>query len=97
LVSLTSDEEIFMKTNRAGIKTFASGVLAGATLVFGIGATANSASKTWEYKVVQGAVFGNEGMLDGALNANVADGWEFVSASPSLDKYGFAIMRRAKQ
>lgn len=86
-----------MNTNRAGVKIFASGVLAGAILVFTIGATVNSAPKSWEYKVVQGAVFGNEAMLDGALNASVADGWEFVSASPSLDKYGFAIMRRAKQ
>jgi hypothetical protein len=45
---LTSDEDIIMTTNRAGVKIFASGVLAGAILVFGIGATANSTPKTWE-------------------------------------------------
>jgi len=50
-----------------------------------------------EYKTIAGKVFGDESLLDEAINNKAAQGWEFVSASPSFEQWGFAVMRRAKK
>ena len=66
--------------------------------MFSVAAATTSGKQTnWEYRVVQGVVFGNEGKLEDAINGQAAQGWDFVSASPSKDQYGFAVMRREKK
>jgi hypothetical protein len=83
--------------SKLSLKVFCVGVLAGVIAVLSIGAVGDVAPRQWEYRVVQGAVFGQEGRLEDAMNKSAADGWEFVSASPSLERYGFAVMKRQKQ
>ena len=83
--------------SKFNLKIFCVGVLAGVIAVLSIGAAADVAPRQWEYRVVQGAVFGQEGRLEDAMNKSAVDGWEFVSASPSLKRYGFAVMKRQKQ
>ena len=82
--------------SKFNLKIFCVGVSAGIIALLSIGAVGDVAPRQWEYRVVQGAVFGQEGRLEDAINKSAVEGWEFVSASPSLDKYGFAVMKRQK-
>lgn len=80
------------------IKSLLLGVALGAGVVLSIAAATESREHTtWEYKVVVGTVLSNDGKLEDALNSSAAQGWDFVSASPSKDQYGFAVMRREKK
>ena len=74
------------------------GALLGAVIMISLAAaTSIGRSTVWEYKTIAGKVFGDESLLDEAINSNTAQGWEFVSASPSFEQWGFAVMRRAKK
>lgn len=92
-----------MKTEnrRIDIKSLVFGALLGAAIMFSVAATTTSGrGTTWQYKVVPGKVLGNIGneiKLEDAINTNAAQGWDFVSASPSTDHYGFAVMRKEKK
>lgn len=78
------------------IKSMVLGALLGMAIVVSI-AAANDSRTVWEYKVLTGTVFGTEGLLDNVINRSVSEGWEFVSASHSIERYGFAVMRREKK
>ena len=80
------------------IKSLLLGALLGMATLFSVAAATN-AHPVWEYKVLTGIVWGREakGNLDDAINNTVAQGWEFVSAAHSTERYGFAVMRREKQ
>ncbi len=78
------------------LKSVALGVLLGAIITFSVGA-ATSGRLGWEYRIVAGKVLGNESQLDAAINAAAAQGWEFVSASPSTEQWGFAVMKRERK
>jgi hypothetical protein len=89
-----------MKTEyrRIDVKSLLLGLLVGASIMLSVAAATTSGNRTnWEYKLVQGKVLGNEGTLENAVNSHTAQGWDFVSASPSTDQYGFAVMRREKK
>ena len=89
-----------MKTEngRIDIRSLLLGALVGASVTLSVAAGTISGNRTtWEYKVVQGKVFGNEAKLEDAINTSTGQGWDFVSASPSVDQYGFAVMRREKK
>ena len=79
------------------IKSLVLGALLGIATFFSVAAATNTQT-VWEYKVVTGVVFGREskGNLDDAINTSVGQGWQFVSANHSTDRYGFAVMRREK-
>ena len=84
--------------NKIDIKSLVLGALLGAVVVLSAAAATTSGGRTvWEYQTVQGTVQGNEAKLDDAINKQGSQGWEFVSASHSTEKYGFAIMRREKK
>lgn len=83
---------------RFDIKSMLFGVIAGACVVLSVAAATTSGTRdNWEYKVVQGKVVGNEATLENAINSQTAQGWDLVSASPSVDQYGFAVLRREKK
>lgn len=83
------------KNNGIDIKSLLLGALASACVILSAAAATNSGSRTnWEYAVIQGTVFGHDVSLGEAINRHAAQGWDFVSASPSKDLYGFAVMRR---
>lgn len=75
-------------------KSVLLGAALGAVIMFSVAATSTTRT-TWEYRTVPGKVLGNE--LGQAINASVAEGWEFVSASSSTEQWGFAVMRREKR
>ncbi len=80
------------------IKSFVLGAVLAAVIVFAVAAATPSGSRTvWEYKTVAGKVFRGEQNLDDAINATIAQGWEFMSASHATDQWGFAVMRREKK
>ncbi len=54
-------------------------------------------TRTWEYKTVCGHVLDNENTLGDAINKEIAQGWEFVSADRGMDFWGFAVLRREKK
>jgi hypothetical protein len=78
------------------IKSMVLGALLGMAIVLSV-AAANESRTVWEYKVVAGTVLGTEGPLDTVINKSVNEGWQFVSASHSTERYGFAVMRREKK
>ena len=78
------------------IKSMVFGALLGTVIVFSV-AAANDGRAVWEYKVVAGTVLGTEAPLDNVINRSVNEGWEFVSAAHSTERYGFAVMRREKK
>ena len=78
------------------IRSLVLGALLGMAIVFSV-AAANEERTVWEYKVVAGTVLGTEGPLDSVINRTVNEGWQFVSASHSTERYGFAVMRREKK
>jgi uncharacterized membrane protein YqgA involved in biofilm formation len=86
------------ENRRIDIKSLLLGALVGASIVLSVAATTTSRNRAiWEYKLVQGAVWGNDATLDNGINSQVAQGWDFVSASHSTEHYGFAVMRREKK
>jgi hypothetical protein len=86
-----------MKT-KFDIKSMVLGALLGAATFFSVAAAADERA-VWEYQVVTGTVFGSDskGQLGDAINTAANQGWQFVSASHSTERYGFAIMRRDKR
>ena len=89
-----------MKTEnwRIDIKSLLLGALAGAFIMLSVAAATTAGNHaTWEYKVVQGTVFGKEAQLEDYINSATVQGWDLVSASHSKDQYGFAVMRREKK
>jgi hypothetical protein len=86
------------ENRRIDIKSLVLGVLVGASIMLSVAAATTAGNRTtWEYKVVQGTVFGKDAQLEDYINSHAAQGWDFVSASPSKDQYGFAVMRREKK
>jgi hypothetical protein len=75
------------------IRSMVLGALLGMAIAVSV-AAANEGRAVWEYKVVAGTVLGTEGPLDNVINRSVKEGWQFVSASHSTERYGFAVMRR---
>ena len=92
-----------MKTEhkRIDIKSLLLGALVGPSIMISVAAATSPGNRmSWEYKVVPGKVLGSIGgevKLEDAINSHAAQGWDFVSASPSTDQYGFAVMRREKK
>lgn len=78
------------------MKSMVLGLLLGTAIVFSV-AAADEGRTAWEYKLVTGAVLGAEDLLDDKINRSVGQGWQFVSASHSTERYGFAVMRREKK
>ena len=78
------------------MKSVLLGAAVGAAIVLTVAAVSGNRAN-WEYKVVQGKVIGNEATLEGAINGQTAQGWDFVSASPSVEQWGFAVLRREKK
>jgi len=80
------------------MKSLILGALVGACIVLSVAAvTASRLHATWEYKVVRGLLVGDEEKLEDSINSHAAQGWDFVSAAPSSDQYGFAVLRREKK
>ena len=77
------------------IKSALIGALLAVAITLSVAAAA--ANRTaWEYKVVTGKGFQNE--LEKAINASVADGWDFVSASgPNNENWGIAVLKRERK
>jgi hypothetical protein len=84
--------------NKINIKSLVIGALLGVAIVLSVGA-ATDARTVWEYKIVVGKVLsgGSEDPLEVAINKAVSERWEFVSANHSVERYGFAVMRREKR
>jgi len=83
---------------RINIKSALLGGFVGVGIMLSVAAAATSGNRTnWEYSVVQGTVLGKDASLGNEINEQVVQGWEFVSASPSTDQYGFAVLRREKK
>jgi hypothetical protein len=101
-VQASSTMKGIMKTEHRSIdvKSLLFGALAGAALMLSVAAATTSGNRpAWEYKVVPGKVLGMSGKevnLGYEINRNAAQGWDFVSASPSTGDFGFAVMRREK-
>ena len=86
-----------MKKN-IDIKSLALGALLSAVIAFSVAATSSTGQKVWEYKTVSGIILATgEKRLDDAINRQIAEGWEYVSASPSGERGGFAVLRREKR
>jgi hypothetical protein len=83
---------------RISIRSLVLGLLLGAATMFCVAAATSAGGlRVWEYKTVAGQVLGADTPLGQAINASVAEGWEFVSASSSVERWGFAVMRREKK
>lgn len=79
--------------NGIHFKSLVLGATLGAAIVFSVAAADPAAP--WDYKTFDGAVFGtSSSRLDEAINQQVAEGWEFVSASHVTEHWGFAVLRR---
>jgi len=82
------------------IKSMVLGALLATAIVISIAAV-DDGRTVWEYTTIKGAVLGGQGVqdtgrLDNRINAHVAQGWQFVTASGVGDSSGFAVMRREK-
>ena len=53
-------------------------------------------TRSWEYKTVSGHVIGRDDRLDAAINQEISQGWQFVSAGQAADQWGFAVLRRER-
>lgn len=86
-----------MKKTKIHFQSALLGSVAGAILLFSVGAaTGVSRPTSWEYKIVPGRVF--QGELEKDINNAVMEGWEFVSVSGmSTEQHAFAVMRRLKK
>lgn len=75
-------------------------ITAAASLLVGC-ATCPQHSRAWEYKTVCGQVIGqvirNENTLGAAINREVSQGWQFVTAGQAADHWGFAVLKREKK
>ena len=79
-----------MKTNRF--------IVALAALLLTGCATTSPRHSEWEYKILNGKVFGTEQRLDDALNRHVADGWEMISPIHfGANDWGWAVLKRHKR
>lgn len=55
-------------------------------------------ASAWEYKILNGKVFGSENRLDAELNNQVADGWEIVPPIHyGQNDWGYALLRRHRK
>jgi hypothetical protein len=80
-----------MKSKYALIVALAISLLVGC-------ATPSHRASAWEYKILEGKVFGSEKRLDTAINQHVADGWEFFSPIHyGNEDWGFILLRRSKK
>jgi hypothetical protein len=87
--------------NKIDIKSILLGTLLAAVIILSIAAAADGRTE-WEYKVITGNVLQLTGprerdRLELKINNQVAEGWQFVSASGAGEMSGFAVMRREKQ
>jgi len=58
-------------------------------------ATSSNRTSAWEYKLVEGKVFGPQNRLDAAINKQVTDGWEvFSPIRYGAEDWGFTMLRR---
>jgi hypothetical protein len=78
------------------IKSLVLGAVLGITVVISIAAAADRGTG-WEYKVVTGAIWGNEAKLEEVINSRVAEGWQFVATSGVGERHGYAVMRRDRE
>jgi hypothetical protein len=78
------------------IKSLVLGALLGIAVVISI-AAAPERGPGWEYKVVTGAIWGNEPKLDAVINNHVGQGWQFVATSGVGERHGYAVMRRDRE
>ena len=77
------------------LKSALLGAILALAVAFSLGA-ASSNRTAWDYKVVAANAFQLE--LEKAINANAAEGWEFVSVSgPNNEMWGIAVLRREKK
>jgi hypothetical protein len=61
-------------------------------------ATSSPRSTTYEYKILNGKVFGPEQRLDDALNLHIADGWKVVSPVHfGANDLGYAVLKRPEK
>jgi hypothetical protein len=61
-------------------------------------ATSSPPPRTWEYKILNGKVFGPEQRLDDALNSHIAEGWKIVSPVHfGANDWGYAVLKRPKK
>jgi hypothetical protein len=71
-------------------------ITAAASLLIGCAACPQN-TRAWEYKTVSGKVIGKENTLEAAINREVSQGWQFVTAGQAADQWGFAVMKREKK
>ena len=80
-----------MKSNYVLIAGLAMSLLTGC-------ATYPGGNSAWEYKILNGKVFGEADRLDAAMNNQVADGWEIVPpVHYGQNDWGYALLRRQKK
>jgi hypothetical protein len=84
------------------LKSLLVGIVIGAGAVLCIGAAdveRPAANATWEYRVVSGFTYNVPGraVLEQLINARVAEGWEFVSASGTGLDSGLAILKKQRK
>ena len=80
---------------RIDIKSALVGALLTAVILLTVSAATTSRTD-WEYRVVTARAWEDE--LTKTINENVADGWEFVSASgPNDVNWGIAVLRRERR
>lgn len=80
---------------RFDMKSALIGALLAVTITLSLAAATGNRT-AWEYKVVTGSGFHNG--LEKSINAGVAEGWDFVSASgPNNENWGIAVLRREKK
>lgn len=81
--------------NKFDIKSALFGALLATVITLSV-AAATGSRPAWEYKVVT-----DKGFQDGltkAINSNIAEGLEFVSASgPNNENWGIAVLRRDRK
>jgi hypothetical protein len=87
--------------SKIDLKSLVIGTLLGIAVIFCAGAAAERRSD-WEYKVITGYVLGgrpagDERTLEKQINSNLAEGWQFVSASGVGEISGFAVLRKEKE
>jgi hypothetical protein len=61
-------------------------------------ATSPNRPSAWEYKIIEGKVFGDEKRLDARLNDFIADGWQIDSPVHfGGNDWGFVLLKRHKK
>ena len=55
-------------------------------------------SSAWEYRIIEGKVYGDEKRLDAKLNDFIADGWQIDSPVHfGGNDWGFVVLKRHKK